>query len=305
MGIPAAYFKRCPPELQDVQFNYWVKRLENGSEVGDGESRARNGAGNGAPNGKSHGSQHAQPERWLLRAKGSHLRAVLSDQYCRMDNAPLLRCLAPVLDSRFQVGGFNLTEETMHLRVLDPTRVREVLPDDRVMVGVHIANSEVGKRAVTIDALVYRLVCRNGLIRLVKGKSLLYRRHVFRSSEQLQRAVQQVMGAVLDAADVLAKLLSWATQQPIKDVDETLKHLSERWGLTQEFQEQVRKTWLDEPPSQHETLYGLVNAFTHAAQRLPADDRYRVEVLAGQLVEHGLRQRSGHRYPVSQVALAA
>ena len=46
------------------------------------------------------------------------------------------------------------------------------------MAGLHIANSEVGKRSVTVDALVYRLVCTNGLIRLVKGKSLLHRRHV-------------------------------------------------------------------------------------------------------------------------------
>lgn len=275
LGIPTAYFKRCPPDLQDAQFNYWVKQAVSSNH-------------NGAHNGSNNGSTASQPEAWLMRARRDVLRSVLSDRYARMDNAPLLDCLEPLLGSRFQVGGFALTDESMHLRIVDPTVTREVLPDDQVMVGVHIANSEVGKRAVTVDALVYRLVCSNGLIRLVKGKSLLYQRHVFRSTERLKRALADAVGEAFNAADTFIERLMWATGQRIKDIDETVKRLVERWGLTQEFQEQVTMALLNEPYEQYETVYGLANAFTSVAQRLPADDRYRIEVLAGQLVERGL-----------------
>lgn len=301
LSIPTAYFKRCPPELRDVQFNYWAKQEANGTADGEEETAGQNSAGNGTPVAANNGRpartgkrRQSEPDVWLLRAKGDSLRGVLSDLYSRMDNAPLLSCLEPLLDSRFQVGSFALTQESMHLRLLDPALAREVLPDDRILAGIHVANSEVGKRAVTVDALVFRLVCSNGLIRLVKGKSLLHQRHLYLSERRFQGAVRQVMGEALTVAAGFIERLTWATQQSIENVDETLTRLVERWGLTQEFQEQVLLALLGEPHGQQETVYGIANALTYVAQRLPMDDRYRIEALVGQWVEHGLRSRNGH-----------
>src|SRR4051794_39540156 len=48
LGIPAPYFRRCPPELQDLQGNHWLR----------------------------HGD-YKPDEKWLLRAKDTSLRAVL------------------------------------------------------------------------------------------------------------------------------------------------------------------------------------------------------------------------------------
>jgi hypothetical protein len=44
------------------------------------------------------------------------------------------------------------------------------------MAGLHIGNPRWASAPITVDALVYRLVCKNGLVRLVKGKSLLHHR---------------------------------------------------------------------------------------------------------------------------------
>ena len=148
LGIPTAYFRRCPTELQDFQFNHWI------------------------------GADGRSGEKWFLRARGSQLRGVLTSRYTPLDNHELMDAVLPIAEDRFTVSWFALTEESLHLRLIDPRLGRDVLPDDRLTVGVHVANSEVGLRSVTIDALVYRLVCTNGLIRLVKGKSLLHRRHV-------------------------------------------------------------------------------------------------------------------------------
>ena len=159
LGIPAPYFARCSAPLQDAQFNHWAWRT--GDEP-DEEVDGRTGT----------------PRPWLLRCQGEGVRAVLSDRYAPLDNAELLGILIPLLEGRFEVRSIALTPESLHLRLVDPRLCREVLPNDRLMVGVHVANSEVGKRAVTVDALVWRLVCLNGLVRLVRGKSLLRRRHV-------------------------------------------------------------------------------------------------------------------------------
>ena len=265
LNIPASYFKRCPAELQDEQFNYWI------DHVG------------------SNGHTHApKAERWLLRTKDDALRGVLTERYACLDNRDVLNTLLPLIEPHYQVGWYALTEESFHLRLLDPRLAREVLPHDRLVAGVHLANSEVGKRAVTVDALVYRLVCSNGLVRLVRGSSLLHQRHVSWSKPRFEVALRQAVHEALVHGVGFIERMSWATGMAVPDMDATLTALGARWGLSQTTSEHVRQSLLDMPPEQHETLYGLVNAVTHAAQELPADARYDLEAHAGDLIERGL-----------------
>lgn len=266
LNIPAPYFRRCPVGLQDAQFNYWLHEAQDRPT-----------------------STPARPERWLLRAKGETLRSALSGRYTCVDNADVLNALDPVLDARYRVEWFNLGDESLHLRLVDPKLARDVLPNDRVMAGVHVANSEVGKRCVTVDALVYRLVCSNGLVRLVHGSSLLYRRHVAVSKPEFEIALRRAVGEALVSSVGFMEQLAWATTRPVPDVERSLHSISTQWGLTQATETSIRRGLLTEHRSQHETLYGLVNAVTHAAQELPADDRYSLETLAARLLENGVR----------------
>jgi hypothetical protein len=114
LGIPAAYFRKCPSHLQDTQANYWLR-----------EGIQKEG------------------EQWLLRARDHELRAVLSERYSPLDNHTLLDELHTLLPSHYRVDWFGLSDESLHLRVVDPARYREVLPDDALTVGIHLANSEV------------------------------------------------------------------------------------------------------------------------------------------------------------------
>jgi hypothetical protein len=267
LSIPTAYFRRCPPALQDAQFNYWVAAGRNGT----------------APRRTS-----PRRERWLLRTHGEALRGVLTERYVCLDHTDLLAALAPLIEERFEVTWFALTSESLHLRLVDPTRPREVLPDDPIVAGLHLANSEVGSRAVTLDALVWRLVCTNGLVRLVRGRSLLYQRHVALSQARFTAALGTAVQEALQQSADFIEQVSQTTRQPLPDLDGTLRGLAARWRLTQSTQKHLRQALLREPPGQQETLYGLINAVTQAAQWLPADERYRLEALAGQLVERGL-----------------
>jgi hypothetical protein len=95
-------------------------------------------------------------EQWLLRAKSETLRAVLTDRYTPLDSRILLDSLFRTLPSHLEVQWLALDDESFHLRVVDPTLGREVFPDDRLTAGIHTANSEVGRRSVTVNALVGR-----------------------------------------------------------------------------------------------------------------------------------------------------
>jgi len=168
LSIPTPYFKRCPPCLRDSQVNYWLRYAPapTGEEDED--------AGPFAEPDEPHLAA-GWDDTWLLRGRKDRLRGILSSRYAALDNAQLLDALRPLLldrQERLEVKDFALSEESLHLRLVDPQLAREVLKDDRLMVGFHVSNSEVGRHSVRVDALVWRLVCSNGLIRLVNGKSL-------------------------------------------------------------------------------------------------------------------------------------
>ncbi len=269
LGIPAPYFVRCSAPLQDAQFNHWAWRI--GIEPDD-ETDGKAGT----------------PRPWLLRCQGEGVRAVLSDRYAPLDNADLLGTLVPLLEDRFEVRGLSLTPESLHLRLVDPRLCREVLPNDRLMVGVHVANSEVGRRSVTVDALVWRLVCLNGMVRLVRGKSLLRQRHISWDRPRFADALRVAVSEAVTAGAGLIDRLQTATHEPVPDVEGVVRAIARQAALTRSVQERVLQALSATAPPQQDRVYGLVQALTFTAQSLPPDDRYDLEVVAGRLLDEGL-----------------
>ena len=267
LSIPTPYYRRCPSRLQDDQVNYWMHK--------EAETEPRT----------------EKPERWLLRAKADTLRGILSERYAKVNNTDVFQSLEPLVNSHYEVAWLAITEESLHLRLVDPRLSREVLPGDRVIAGLHIANSEVGKRSVTVDALVYRLVCSNGLVRLVKGRSLLHQRHVGLTQERMEMAISKAIKEAIVQGTGFMERMTWATREPLSDVETAIATLGETWGLSETLQGQVTTSLQQETRGQQETLYGLVNAVTNVAQTLLPDERYSLEALAGQLLERGLPRR--------------
>jgi len=223
-----------------------------------------------------------------LRAKGDTLRAVLSSTYSPLDSRLVMETLSPLLDPHLRVDWFALSDEAMHLRLVDPTKTREVLPGDGLSVGVHISNSEVGARSLCVDALVYRLVCSNGLIAMVKGQSLLKRRHVHMAPLRFRAALEEAVEGAFTTAHGFLQQLEDSTRQGVPDPESAIEKLGERWGLSEPVREAAKVAlWREETNVRH-SAYGLVNAFTGVAQLLNDDKRYDLEVLAGQLAQGGV-----------------
>jgi len=277
LGVPVKYHRKCPPALQDANVNWW---LEHG-----GRHDEPDGPGVGSlPDDPAAGEA---PERWLLRAKGDRLRGILSEKYRPFDNDRLTDCLASMLPSHYKVDWFSLSDESFHLRLVDPRTCRQVLPGDDLMAGCHIGNSEVGKRAVTVDILIYRLICQNGLIRLVRNRSLLHQRHVSLSAPGFQDALKRAVAEALQEAALFVDQIRRAARTPVPDVQAVLALLGQQEALSKSFLEAVEKSLRAEAVGQQETVWGLANSLTQASQALSADDRYGIETLAGRLIEHG------------------
>ena len=294
LGIPAGYFRRCPSRLQDLQFNHWIRQPSKGQEEVPEE-------GNDDPLGPERTDEDAPPERadmedpdrpppsepWLLRMKGDILRGVLSSRYARLDHDLLLDCLASLVPASFAVDWFALDDAGLHLRLVDPRKPLTVLAGDDLFCGIHLANSEVGRRAVTVDALVYRLVCQNGLIRRVKGRSLLHQRHVHLSAPCFKEALEGAVLGALDEAGRFVEQIRTAARTPVPDVPAVLALLGRQEALSKSFLEAAERSLRSEPSGQQETVWAVANGLTQAGQALSPDGRYAVEALAGRLIEHG------------------
>jgi hypothetical protein len=136
LKIPYAYFERMredQPALLDRNVNTWLQ---------------------------------SEDERRMLRTLDGQVRAVLSDRYRRLDNFDLAESVLPILQQLPEVRfeSVELTETKMYLKCITPRLKYEMAPGDVVQAGVVISNSEVGQGTLSVQPLLFRLVCSNGLI---------------------------------------------------------------------------------------------------------------------------------------------
>lgn len=274
LGIPYAYFERMresQPELLDRNVNTWLQ---------------------------------SEDDRRLLRTLDGNVRAVLSDRYRRLDNYDLAEHVLPILQSLsgLQFESVELTETRMYLKCVTSRLQFEMAPGDVVQAGIAISNSEVGQGTLSVQPLLYRLVCRNGLI--VADRSLR-KTHVGRSMAQEDEGVTVYQDDTLQAddkafflkvRDVVQAAVSEVTfrQAAVKmqktmgiqlvgDPVQTVEVLAQRYTLNDAERSGVLRHLVTGGDL---SGYGLVNAVTHYSQEVEDYDRAtEFEVLGGKLIE--------------------
>jgi len=107
-----------------------------------------------------------QPATRMIRTMDGNARAFLSDRYRPLDNVDLMEAVYPSLEQTgLNIASCELTERRLYLKAISPKVQGEVKKGDVVQAGVVISNSEVGSGALSVQPLIYRLVCLNGMIR--------------------------------------------------------------------------------------------------------------------------------------------
>lgn len=109
---------------------------------------------------------HEKPEKRMLRVLDGRVRAFLSARYRRLDNLELCAAILPTINAMrgANIESCEVTERHMYLKVVNKRLKAEVVPGDVVQAGIVISNSEVGLGSLRVEPLIYRLVCKNGLI---------------------------------------------------------------------------------------------------------------------------------------------
>jgi hypothetical protein len=274
LKIPFTYFERMrleQPELLDRNVNTWLQ---------------------------------TDPDRRMLRTMDGQVRAMLSDRYRRLDNFDLVEQVLPFLfkleGARFE--SVELTDTRLYLKVVTPQVSFEVAPGDVVQAGIAISNSEVGCGTLSVQPLIFRLVCRNGLIAADHG---LRKTHVGRALATEGQSLDVFRDDTLAADDrafflkvrdvvesaineVSFRRIAGKLQQtigiPLKgDPIKAVEVLANRYALNDTERTGVLRHLILEGDL---SAYGLVNAVTHYSQEIENYDRATdFEALGGKLID--------------------
>ena len=101
-------------------------------------------------------------------------------------------------NDQYEVMSCEVTENRLYLKVVNHRLEMEVRNGDIVQAGVMISNSEVGLGAVSIQPLVYRLVCTNGMVVNDMGER---RHHVGRQAKAVEDSFALYSDETMEAED--------------------------------------------------------------------------------------------------------
>ena len=281
LNIPYKYYERMRldyPELLDQNINGWLART---------------------------------PEKRMLRTLDGKLRAFLSDRYRRLDNLELVDHVLPVLAEMkgCDIVSCDVTETHLYLKIINKALKTEVIPGDVVQAGFVISNSEIGLGALKVEPLVYRLICKNGMIskdyshkkyhtgRQVEDTDNAYELYSDATIEADDKAyflkVQDIVRAAVDETKFALTVYKLRASMEISTANnpvETVEILGDRYLLNKNERGSILRHFIMGNDLSH---YGLVNDVTRASQDIEDYNRAtELERIGGVLLEDGINAAS-------------
>lgn len=264
LELPARFMRRCPSDLRATNFNYFAERLP-------------------------------AEEEWLLRTyrsqsgqQGPLIRGALSKDYSRFDDETFLGMVESMIGTEedHRIEYWYRDERSMHLRIVFPDLTRSIgktlegQPDIH-MVGVHLSNSEVGARSVTIQPMVYRLVCSNGLMRWTNDGDVFKQRHIHLKEREMYARVAEAFTAAVKAGDDMLEKALAAKEVRVENPLDFIKTLAKEKKYSQALTDTITTNYMKEPG---DSLFYVMQAMTRSAHSLQGDARVELEQDAGELL---------------------
>lgn len=275
LGIPKTYYDRMlseTPDLLAANVNRWLER---------------------------------QPARKMIRTLDNEVRAVLSDSYRPLDNLELAEAVLPkLLDLEANVESCEVTENRFYLKAVTHRISGAVALNDHVQAGIVVSNSEVGQGSLHVQALDFRLVCTNGMIREsairkahlgrgARGQDAIEdAREFFRTETRIadDRAfflkVQDAVASMFDAVRFAKRIEQYkeaGERQIDGQIEKVVEVTAKRFALNDGERSSVLQHLIRGGDMSN---WGLANAVTRTAQDVESYDRAtELESLGGQIIE--------------------
>lgn len=243
-----------------------------------------------------------EPERRMIRTLDGRARAFLSDRYRRLDDEQVAEAIIPVLadipDVRFE--SCQVTERHLYIKAVTPRIQADVKVGDTVQAGVVIRNSEVGSGSLSVQPMIFRLVCLNGM---VAGKAVrkyhtgrqvsaneesyeIYRDETMQADDKaLMMKVADLVRAAVDDTKfqaIVAQMRDAAESTKMVNPVDSVERLAKRFVLTDSEKGGVLARLIE---GADVSQYGLTNAVTRHSQDVDSYERAsEMEVMGGEIL---------------------
>jgi len=208
LGIPFQYLRKCPPEIQSVNLNYWI--------------------------------EHEKNEQLFFRMDGQEVRAIFTPKYKPVDNFEICERLDSLgYGSETQVQ-CSLDPEFMSLSILDGKKAFDV-NGDKFKPGISISNSEVGLASLSIAAFILRLICTNGMVSKTEISESY--RHV---STKILDEFPATMDKVSCELGAQKHKIGLSMESPVDDPLKTIESFNRQFNLNQSQKVAVEWAWPQE-----------------------------------------------------------
>ena len=223
--------------------------------------------------------------------RGRVARAFLSDRYRRIDNLEVANAVLPLFAGKeeMEVVSCEVSDSRLYIKIVNHKLEMAVVPGDYVQAGVVISNSEVGLGAVSVQPLVYRLVCSNGLCvndfgerkahvgraaKMVDDSFSLYTDETLQAEDKafLLKLRDTTLAAIEEArfAQIVGRLQKSTQAKITGRVQDVIELTGKAYDISQPEQDSILDYLVKGGDL---SLYGLTNAITRASQDVESYDR--------------------------------
>jgi hypothetical protein len=256
------------------------------------------------------------PEKRMVRTlmNGESIaRAFVSEQYRPLDNYDLAEVILPKLtEVGCEVISSQITETRLYIQAATPRieldlnalRAKRVRLDevDPVQAGIVISNSEVGAGSLSMDQLIWRLNCLNGMI----GSRVMRRTHIGRRSDPLfemeeaaeyysdetkemddrvlWNKVRDVVTGMFDLGHFESLCQKFADSASVKiSGTEAVEEITRRFQLVETEKNSILNHLIE---GGELNVFGLANAVTRTSSDVESYDRaIELERIGGEIIE--------------------
>ena len=207
---------------------------------------------------------------------GNLARAVLGGSYAPFDDLEFLQMVAPYLPSNAKVRWEFKDDLTTHLSISFPNTATELVVGDVVEAGIHLSNSEVGIRSVTVAGYVFRLRCSNGQVGSGDGDMFRFR-HTGdhdRMGDSIRSSIESTM---LESQKVI-QLFKKAMQTEIDKPFDFMEKVAKEGDMSQEMFKSVMEGMMNEDYAG--TLMNVSMGCSRASQSYSGEESYELQRLS-------------------------
>jgi len=226
MRVPLQYMERCEPDLQQQNMNHWLQKEKNDS--------------------------------LFVRFNKQSVRTIFTPKYIPFDNPK-------VIDKMYENGfddntkvQFSLDDEMLMVNIPNAKSLM-LKPEDELVNGLSIQNSEVGLSTLNVTTYCLRLICSNGMI-VTHPEQVGKYRHI---SERIDDEFSNITQRIGEDTERINKQWQISLESEVRDHEATMKSFNTRFQLN--THEIMAAAWgfATDPGDR---MFNIVNAYTKGAQ---------------------------------------